>query len=105
MNMFRNVAGFEAVKNWWDNGGHQIAFSRGSKAFIAINNEDYALDATLQTGMPAGTYCDVISGSKVNGSCTGKTVTVNDDGTAKINIKYFEEDPVIAIHADVKINL
>ena len=28
---FRNVAGTELVRNWWDNGKNQIAFSRGSK--------------------------------------------------------------------------
>ena len=27
----RNVAGAETVKNWWDNGKNQIAFSRGNK--------------------------------------------------------------------------
>ncbi len=27
------------VTNWWDNGNHQIAFCRGNKGFIAINNE------------------------------------------------------------------
>ena len=103
MAKFRNVAGMNGVSNWWDNGGHQIAFSRGNKAFIAINNEDFGLDTVLKTGLPGGAYCDVISGNKVNGKCTGKVVNVNSDGTAKITIKYFEEDPVIAIHAESKL--
>ena len=28
---FRNAAAFQAVRNWWDNGNNQIAFSRGDK--------------------------------------------------------------------------
>ena len=100
---FRNAAESSPVANWWDNGGNQIAFSRGNKAFIAINNEDFGMDFTLQTGLPAGNYCDIISGNKVNNSCTGKTVTVNSDGTTRVNIKYYEEDPVIAIHVNAKL--
>ena len=100
---FRNVAGFEQVRNWWDNGNNQIAFSRGNRAFIAINNDDYAMDVNLQTGLSGGSYCDIISGSKVNNQCTGKTINVNADGTTKIYIKYFDEDPVVAIHAESKL--
>ena len=38
---FHNVALGTSVENWWDNDGNEIAFSRGNKAFIAFNNEDY----------------------------------------------------------------
>ena len=55
----------------------------------------------FQTCLPAGTYCDVISGSKSNGVCTGKTVNVGSDGTADIVILHDEEDGVLAIHAEV----
>ena len=103
MNMFRNVANGEAVRNWWDNNGQQIAFSRGNKAFLVINNENFNMDVTLQTGLPGGAYCDVISGNKVNGSCSGKTINVNNDGTAKITIGNSDEDPMVAIHADSKL--
>jgi alpha-amylase len=37
MNLFiRNVAGTETVKNWWDNGKNQIAFSRGNKGYLTL---------------------------------------------------------------------
>ena len=55
----------------------------------------------FQTHLLAGTYCDVISGSKSNGVCTGKTVTVGKDGEADIVILHDDEDGVLAIHADV----
>jgi alpha-amylase len=56
----------------------------------------------FQTCLPAGTYCDVISGSKSNGVGTGKTVNVGSDGTALILILHHKEDGVLAIHAEVR---
>lgn len=100
---FKNAAGFEPVMRWWDNGNNQIAFSRGSKAFIAINNDNYNMDVTLQTGLEGGRYCDIISGNKINGSCTGKTLTVNSDGSMRVTIGGSDEDPMVAIHVGVKL--
>ncbi|CAG2117628.1 unnamed protein product [Medioppia subpectinata] len=57
---FRNAAGAEPVANWWDNGNNSVAFGRGNKAFIAINNDVQPIDAKLKTGLPAGNYCDII---------------------------------------------
>ena len=67
---FRNTARGEAVTDWWDNGGDQIAFGRGSKAYVAINHEGSSLTRTFQTSLPAGDYCDIQSGNgvSVNGS-------------------------------------
>ncbi|WP_405678438.1 alpha-amylase family glycosyl hydrolase [Streptomyces sp. NBC_01511] len=67
---FRNAARGQAVTDWWDNGGDQIAFGRGSKAYVAINYTGSALSRTFQTSLPAGDYCDVQSGNgvTVNGS-------------------------------------
>ena len=62
---FRNIVGNETVKNWWDNGSNAIAFSRGNKGFIAINNDIEAINETLKTGLPAGRYCDIISGNLI----------------------------------------
>ncbi|CAF4582146.1 unnamed protein product, partial [Rotaria sp. Silwood2] len=100
---FRNTAAFQPVQNWWDNGNNQIAFSRGNKAFIAINNDDHGLDQWLQTGLPQGQYCDVISGNLEQGRCTGKVITVQGDGQTKVTISNIEEDPMIAIHVDAKL--
>ncbi|KAM7318028.1 hypothetical protein ACRRTK_022765 [Alexandromys fortis] len=99
----RNIVGFEPFSNWWDNGSNQVAFGRGNKGFIVFNNDDWSLSTTLQTGLPAGTYCDIISGDKVNGYCTGIQVYVSDDGTAQFSISNSAEDPFIAIHVESKI--
>jgi alpha-amylase len=55
----------------------------------------------FQISLPAGTYCDVISGSKSNGACTGKKVIVGNNGRADIVIASYEEDGVLAIHVGV----
>nr|WBB44926.1 alpha-amylase [Chrysogorgia stellata] len=101
---FRNVAGGEAVSNWWDNGSNQIAFCRGNKAFLAINNDDYNLNERLQTCLPAGDYCDVISGNlEVDQRCTGVKISVGSNGKAQITIDHTAEDPMVAIHLESRI--
>jgi alpha-amylase len=62
---FRHVVAGTDVNHWWDNGANAIAFSRGSKGFVAINNETIGLDTTITTGMAAGTYLDLIAGGSV----------------------------------------
>ncbi|CAL1294452.1 unnamed protein product, partial [Larinioides sclopetarius] len=100
---FRNVVGFDGVSNWWDNDNNQIAFSRGNKGFIAINNEDHQLNQCLKTGLPRGTYCDIISGNKVGNRCTGRSVQVGRDGKAQIQVDSSWEVPMIAIHIKTKL--
>nr|XP_020006679.1 pancreatic alpha-amylase-like isoform X3 [Castor canadensis] len=103
MVIFRNVVDGQPFSNWWDNGSNQVAFGRGNRGFIVFNNDDWSFSSTLQTGLPAGTYCDVISGDKVNSYCSGISVTVNSDGTAYFSISNSAEDPFIAIHVDSKL--
>uniref|UniRef100_A0A1B0EY97 Alpha-amylase n=1 Tax=Phlebotomus papatasi TaxID=29031 RepID=A0A1B0EY97_PHLPP len=102
---FRNVAMKAKLTNWWSNRSDQIAFARNGCCFIAFNNEGRDMMETLQTSLPPGTYCDVITGNAVDGACTGKTITVQEDGTAVIGIGANEEDGVLAIHICAKISL
>lgn len=95
---FRNVVMGTSMTNWWDNGNYQIAFSRGNKGFIAINDDASSLSANLQTGLPQGTYCDVISGSYDGSRCTGTEIHVGGDGRAHISISSGASDPMVAIH-------
>jgi alpha-amylase len=62
---FRHVVAGSDINHWWDNGANAIAFSRGDKGFVAINNETTGLDTTIVTGMAAGTYLDLIAGTSV----------------------------------------
>jgi alpha-amylase len=100
---FRNVVQGTTLNDWTDNQGNQIAFCRGNKGFIAINGDNFPMSGSFQTCLPAGQYCDVISGGKENNSCTGATITVGSDGKATINLTNETEDPVIAIHAESKL--
>ena len=50
------------INHWWDNGANAIAFARGDKGFVAINAELSPLSSTVATGLPPGTYCDLITG-------------------------------------------
>jgi alpha-amylase len=83
---WHNAAGNAAVQNWWSDGDDAIAFSRGSDAWVAINDESTAATRTFTTGLPAGTYCDVISGAAVDGACTGTVVAVNSSGQATVTV-------------------
>ncbi|MFE4329256.1 carbohydrate-binding module family 20 domain-containing protein [Streptomyces sp. NPDC056831] len=79
---FRNTARGEAVTNWWDNGGDQIAFGRGSKAYVAINHEGSSLTRTFQTSLPAGDYCDIQSGNDVTVDGSGRFTATLGANTA-----------------------
>jgi alpha-amylase len=100
-----NVAAGNGVNNWWSNGSNKIAFSRGARAFVAFNNESSDFAENLQTGMPAGAYCDIISGEKSGTQCTGKIVTVDGNGFASLYLQANADDGVLAIHADVRNSL
>jgi len=78
---FHNNVGSAALNHWVSPGPQQIAFGRGSAGFVAINNEDSQWTATFSTSLPAGTYCDVVSGSLSAGRCTASSFTVAPDGT------------------------
>src|SRR5690606_3064612 len=60
---FHNVVSGTEVTNWWDDGANHIAYGRGERGYVAINNTDSAVTRTYQTSLPAGTYCDVVAAS------------------------------------------
>ena len=86
---WRNAASSATtMTNWWSNGGNQIAFGRGDRGFVAINNDPgQTLNQTLQTGMAAGVYCNVIAGDyTAPNTCSGPTITVNAAGQATFSV-------------------
>ncbi|XP_046384116.1 alpha-amylase 2-like [Ischnura elegans] len=97
---FRNVVHGTGVDEWWDNGSNQIAFCRGRMGFMAFNGQyGVHLKKRLKTCLPPGVYCDVISGEKKNGRCSGKSVIVEDrEGWAEVSIAADEMDGVLALH-------
>ncbi|GBQ03456.1 alpha-amylase [Streptomyces spongiicola] len=79
---FRNTARGQGVTNWWDNGADAIAFGRGDKAYVAINHESSSLSRTFQTSLPAGSYCDVQSGTGVTVDGSGRFTRTLGPNTA-----------------------
>ena len=69
-----------AVEQWQDDGANNIAFSRGDKGFVAINNSTEDKTAEYATSMPDGEYCDVYGVQ----DCS-KTVTVSG-GKVKVTV-------------------
>jgi len=95
---FRNEVRGTNVEWFWTNDNNQISFCRGDRGFIAFNNEGSDLNQMLRTCLPAGTYCDVISGENVGGSCSGSSVVVDSNSDAQIFLPANAYDGVLAIH-------
>ena len=98
------VASASLVANTWTGSPNQIAFSRadsnGAKGFVVINRDAAAISNHLyQTSLPAGTYCDVITGQLAGNACTGTSVSVNSGGQAIVSVG---ADSAMAIHVGAK---
>jgi len=67
---FRNATAGAEVDNWWsDEAGGRIAFGRGDRGFVIINNTDEPMRQWLRTGLPAGRYCNVLASRSLAGVC------------------------------------
>ena len=98
---FRNATvSHWGVTDWWDNGNNAIAFGRGDKGFVVINKEGAPLTRSFKTSLPAGQYCDVISGDFSNGQCSGNTVTVDAGGYVMLTAP---ANGAAAIHAGARM--
>jgi alpha-amylase len=83
---WHNAAGDAPVSNWYDDATNLISFSRGHRAWISINAETTAQTHTFQTGLPGGSYCDVIHGTVSHGHCSGPSVSVDKHGLATVTV-------------------
>ncbi|ORZ37401.1 alpha-amylase [Catenaria anguillulae PL171] len=95
----RNAAAGAGLNDMWSNGSNQLAFGRGDKAFVGFSRGGDVM-RTFQTGLPAGTYCDVANGDIVNGKCTGPVYTV--DASRKVTAK-IPNNGVLALHVDARV--
>ncbi len=93
---FRKVVAGTDVNHWWDDGSNAIAFSRGDKGFVAISRENASLDTTIATGMPPGSYCDVLTGGLAGAACVGASVVVDSTGALRLHLG---ADSALAIDA------
>ena len=84
------------VADWTTDGNDLIAFSRGDAAWIAINNGGSAETDTFPTGLPDGSYCDIVADSYSDGTCGGAGIVVAD-GQATVTVP---AEGSVAIDAD-----
>lgn len=103
---FRNNTNAKFLtSNYWDNGNNQMAWGRGGLGFVAINREDSAtLSRTFATGMPAGTYCDIIHAdfNYATGACSGATITVDAAGNATFTVAVHD---AVAFHVGAVVGV
>jgi alpha-amylase len=83
---FRKAAAAAPVTNWWDDGVDAIAFGRGDRGFVALNNGVSTLHHTFTTGLAAGSYCDIFGGAPSALGCTGLRVDVDASGAADLTL-------------------
>jgi alpha-amylase len=83
---WHNTVGSAELTRWWDNGGNVIAFSRGNRGWVVLNNDPVAHTYTFATGLAKGTYCDVVHGTRSGRTCSGPVVTVNGSGRASVTV-------------------
>ena len=99
---FRAATHGEAATDWETVNPNHIAFGRGQKGFVVINNGLTSASRTYQTSLPAGRYCDIIKGTLAPGGavCTGPVVVVNGSGQFTANVAGHD---ALAIHIAQRI--
>jgi hypothetical protein len=98
---FHNAVDGMAVVNWYDNGNNHVAFGRGSRGYLTINDEDSAVNGRrYHSNLPAGRYCDVIHGDYTSGSCTGPVITVDASGWFQADVPAHD---AVALHTGAKV--
>jgi alpha-amylase len=105
---FRAATTGEGVANFVAGTANQIAFSRGAKGFIAINNDAAAWNSqSFATGLPAGTYCNVAHGvlNAARTGCTSDSVVVPANGVVTLSMGSVTGAvvPAVALHINQKV--
>lgn len=104
---FRAATSGEGVQNLFTQSRNRIAFSRGAKGFVAINNDSAAWHVSLATGLAPGTYCNVVTGqlNAARTDCSGEKVVVSNSGVATLALGSVNgaSVPAVALHANQKI--
>ena len=84
---FRNAVSGTEMDNYWNN-GQAVAFSRGQAGFFAMA-QGTSMREMLQTGLPAGSYCNLVDGCATS-------LEVGGDGMADVSIES-EDEPILAV--------
>lgn len=101
---WRNSAGTSDIANWASGTANQIAFSRNGKAFVLFNRDSHNAwsVSSMHTGLPAGTYCNVLAGSLDADQPSTCTNTVTVDGSGMIYNVQVPALSAVAFHTGSK---
>ncbi len=97
---FRSAVAGTGINDWWDNGASAIAFSRGDRGFVALNLEAGTVTIDVASPLPAGTYCDALTGGRVGAACAGRSVVVDVSGRVQLDL---ESETGVAIHTGTRL--
>ncbi|WP_091179221.1 alpha-amylase [Paramicrobacterium humi] len=98
---FHNAVGDAPVTREWSE-GDAAAWARGDLGFVALNAGAEPITTTLDTGLPAGDYCDVITGgahATTTSGCSAETVTVDAEGRTTLVLHPMS---AVAIHVGAR---
>jgi glycosidase len=105
---FRAATAGEPVTNWQVIGdalSNHIAFGRGTKGFVALNNTDSAAKTSYQSSLPAGKYCNIAKYDFINNACvtpSGASApaegVISVDAKGRIVDQTLDAGAVLAIH-------
>jgi alpha-amylase len=73
---WHNAVGDADVANWRSPASNVIGFGRGSAGYVVINNSGAAHTAQYPTGLPDGSYCDVLNDCATSVTVSGGQATV-----------------------------
>ncbi len=104
---FRNATAGQPMTNIYTSTPGALAFSRGAVGFVALNNGASPWQQSLPTGLPAGTYCNIVQGSlSADGAaCQGGTLVVDAAGMAAVDLPAIGGVvvPAVAIHTGQRL--
>jgi alpha-amylase len=92
---FRKVTAGASLAHTWSGSSTSVAFSREGKGFLVVNLGADPLEAQLQTGLSAGTYCNVLLADDPLTCDIAAQVVVLDDGTANVTVS---SESALALH-------
>jgi alpha-amylase len=78
---WHNAVGGANVANWQSPASNVIGFGRGAAGFVAINNSGGAYTGSFTTGLPDGSYCNVIT------ACAGRVTVSGGRATVTVPAK------------------
>ena len=79
---WHNAVGNAPQASWWDDGENVISFRRGP-GWVAFNNNTTPKQITVRTGLPRGSYCDLVT--RTSTGCTSR-VDVDSHGRTTVTV-------------------